>query len=272
MPWFKSKATLLAACLCAVLPIQSGWAQSTVPLGDGSHFIIEEYLIETNNDTGELTLLVRGKPDFQPELFGSIPADFFARTFEPLCKNLVQNSWEQLDEKKIRKTRIRWDFTPATRPEGLGEDVKWTRFHEVDFAIGEDKTCTPKPLSVAQNNLSPKMPSGLGVALRYVEQGDEWGELQLVYALDEPEQLRNVPLIRSAAMELCLIHADGILEQRFKYYTQLETVSVAVQFEQKNNERVSIERFIFPVVNQKCEAGLSDVLKSYILETAGAKN
>jgi hypothetical protein len=270
MSWFKPKAALLGVCLSTLLTLQGAWAADAVPLGDGSHFLIDEYLIETNTETGEVKLLVRGKPDFQPEQFGPIPADFFARKLEPLCENLVKNSWDQLNAQKIRKTRIRWDFTPANRPDGLSKNVEWSRFHEVDFAIDDNKQCIPVPLSVAQDNLTPQTPSGVGATLRYVEQGDQWGELQLVYALKGSEQLRNLPFLKSAAMELCLIHADSVLAQRFKYYKQFETASVAIQFEQNSNNQVSIERFIFPVVNQKCETGLSDLLKSHILEVASA--
>lgn len=270
MLWFKPYAVFLGVCLSTLLAVQSAWAEEAIPLGDGSHFIVDEYLIQTIKDTGEVKLLVKGKPDFQPENFGPIPADFFARKLESLCENLVNNSWDQLKAQKIGKIRIRWDFTPATRPEGLSKNVKWSRFHEVDFALNDDQQCISMPLSVAQDNLTPKTPSGVGATLRYVEEGDQWGELQLVYALGNVEQMANVKFLNSAAMELCLIHGNSVLEQRFKYYNQYETATVAIQFEHKDKQRVSIERFIFPVVDKKCETGLSDMLKTLILETANA--
>lgn len=241
----------------------------TVELGNGTSVTIEEYLIETD-PSGHKTLVVRTVPNFNPEPFGQVPADDYARMVRPLCINLVNHSAAALDENDIETVRIRWDFTPSKRDEELPENMTLTRFHEMMFDVTNDAVCLPKPFGVELNNLTPKLSGDILATLRWAEPGLTPGELSLTYSVETGLADISISALHRMALELCILHADALLKTRARYYSQLESRTVAITFEQEE-EKSGVEllrRVKFPVRNGSCETGLSEMLTESIRANA----
>ncbi|WP_412051085.1 hypothetical protein ACK6D9_06660 [Hoeflea sp. Naph1] len=237
----------------------------TVELGNGASVTIEEYLIETDPN-GHKTLVVRTVPNFDPEPFGKVPSDDYARQVRPLCTNLVNHSAAAIDENDIDTVRVRWDFPPSKSDDDLPENMTLTRFHEMVFDITDDAPCLPKPLGVGLNNLTPELSGGIVATLRWAEPGLTPGELSLTYAVDSGLADISVSALDRTALELCILHADLLLETRARYYSQLESRTVAITLEQEQ-EKPGFEllrRVKFPVRDGKCATGLSEMLTDAI--------
>lgn len=236
-----------------------------IELGNGSSVTINEYLVETDG-AGSKTLIVRAVPNFDPEPFGQVPSDNYARLVQPLCRNLVSNSAADLEEEGIGAVRVRWDFTPTKQEEDTPDNITVTRFHEMVFDIAENAPCIPKPLGVGLDNLSPELSSDFAATLRWAESGPTPGELSLTYAVESGLAESSIDGLDRAAVELCILHADLLLEARSRYYTQLDSRTVAITFEQ-DEQKAGFEllrRITFPIRNGKCATGLSDMLTEVI--------
>ena len=81
-------------------------------LGDGSSLTVDEYQLEQAGN-GDISIVVRTRPNFDPEPYGAVPSDDFARLAEPICTGLVRNSRAALEEEKAGFVRVRWDFKPS---------------------------------------------------------------------------------------------------------------------------------------------------------------
>ncbi|WP_417307615.1 hypothetical protein [Devosia sp.] len=249
-----------AGCLVlaafAALMTGTAMAQETVPMGNGTTVTINEYLIETPNDGGPKTLIVKGVPNFDPEPYGQVPADNYARYARQLCQNLVNNSWAQLQEEGVATVRVRYDFTPTKPANEPPEGVTVTRFHEMRYALADDRTCDPMPYGVRE--VAPAIPSDVGAVLKYVEYGPDPRELKLTYRLGDSSQPADK--LERAAIELCIVHADPILADRAKYYTQLEPDYVTIAFVSGTVQNEREDRIRFPIQGDRCVSGLSDML------------
>src|SRR5690606_6330846 len=126
---------IAAACLCPSIPALA----QEIALGDGSSITVDEYLIE-RSDLGVPTVLVMARPNFDPEPFGAVPSDDFARRVQPLCAGLVQESRESLEAENAQFVRIRWDFKPSYDM-GSPDWMEMSRFHEFLFALDENWMC-----------------------------------------------------------------------------------------------------------------------------------
>ncbi|ODT82522.1 MAG: hypothetical protein ABS76_07855 [Pelagibacterium sp. SCN 64-44] len=254
----------LMAAVC-LWPNISALAQETevIGLGDGSSITIDEYLIErSEEDTA--TVVVMAKPNFDPEPFGAVPSDDFARRVQPLCAGLVQNSRETLEAENARSVRIRWDFKP-TYDTGSPEWMEMSRFHEFLFVLDENWMCIPQPLGVGLDNLEPDLPSGLPVSLRYIEPGPRARQLTLTYDVGEDLAAVTNEKLENAAIELCILHADPVLDDRRQYYQHLETALVAIAFAQNDGRGQEFERrVLFGVKEDACNTGLSSTLADAI--------
>lgn len=238
-------------------------------LGDGSSLTVDEYQVEQAGN-GDISIVVRARPNFDPEPYGAVPSDDFARLAEPICTGLVRNSRAALEEEKAGYVRVRWDFKP-TYDTGAPANVEMSRFHEMLFAIGEDWSCVPRPLGVGLDNLAPDLPSGLPATLRYIEPGPRARQLTLTYAVGEDLAAVTSEKLENAAMELCILHADLVLADRARYYSQLETGVVAISFVEANGKGQELERrVLFGVRDNACETGLSPMLVDAIRGMAGS--
>lgn len=270
-----SKSSLSSPVLCvlrwgAALMMVSGVniaaaQEEAVELGNGTSVVIEEYLIETDPN-GHKTLVVRAVPNFDPEPFGEVPSDDYARRVRPLCINLVTHSAAALEENNIETVRVRWDFTPSRRDADLPANMTLTRFHEMLFDIADDAPCLPKPLGVGLDNLTPELSGGIVATLRWAEAGLTPGELSLTYSVESGLADISSSALDRTAMELCILHADLLLESRARYYSQLESRTVAITLEQ-DEEKLGFEllrRVTFSVRDDKCATGLSEMLTDAI--------
>ena len=253
-----------AGCLVlaafAALTTGTAMAQETVPMGNGTDVTITEYLIETPNDGGAKTLIVKGVPNFDPEPYGQVPADNYARFARQLCQNLVNNSWDQLRDQDVGMVRVRYDFTPTRPADAPPEGVTVSRFHEMRYALADDKSCDPMPYGVA--DLAPKIPSDIGAVAKYIEYGPGPRELTLTYAVDKLAEL-PVDRIDRAAIELCIVHADPVLADRARYYQQLVPDQVVIAFvdsELATRGHELEHRVRFAANQDGCVSGLSDML------------
>lgn len=250
----------------AMLPPNAVIAAETVGLGDGASIDILEYLIETSPN-GHKTVVVMAKPNFDPEPFGAVPSDNFARRVEPLCAGLVGNSRDSLEAEGVGSVRVRWDFEPSYDT-GSPSEIKISRFHEFVYDIDENWKCIPRPLGVGLDNLSPKLPSGLDVSLRYIEQGPRARQLALTYQSALPLEEVSDEVLENAAIELCIVHGDLILADRRRYYEQLEAGLVSIGFVQTDDRGMELERrVLFGVLDDSCNTGLSSTLADAIRET-----
>lgn len=263
-----SLSHLVALCcslFLLVTPSVSSALAEEVSLGNGTTVTINEYLIETDGN-GKKTLIVKAVPNFDPEPYGQVPSDDYARMVQPLCGNLVANSKAQLDEEGISAVRVRWDFTPSVRPEDTPENVTITRFHEMVFDIADNAPCIPKPLGVGLDNLAPALSADIKATLRWAEAGKTPGELALTYAVDSGLAALPLAELDRAALELCILHADLLLDARARYYAQLASRTVAITFVE-GEEKPGFEllrRVTFPVRDGRCDTGLSDTLTEAI--------
>lgn len=238
--------------------------QDVIELGNGTSLTINEYLIETDG-TGYKTLVVRTVPNFNPEPFGEMPSDDFARLMQPLCGNLLVNSADTLEQEGISAVRLRWDFTPE-RTADMPENMTFSRFHEWVFDIADNAPCVPKPLGVGLDNLTPDLSTDIRPTLRWAEAGLTPGELSLTYAVDTGLEEIALSELDRAAIELCILHADILLETREQYYEQLYSRSIAITFEQDGEKAgyALLRRVTFGVENGRCATGLSDMLTEAI--------
>lgn len=261
-----SRALRWATALVLLSGVNIAAAQEeTVKLGDGTSVTIKEYLIETDSN-GHKTLVVRAVPNFDPEPFGQVPADDYARRVQPLCTNLVTHSAAALEENNIETVRVRWDFTPSRRDEDLPENITLTRFHEMIFDVTDDAPCLPKPLGVGLDNLTPELSGNIVATLRWAEAGLTPGELSLTYSVESGLAEILVSTLELAAMELCILHADLLLEFRARYYSQLESKTVAITLEQDEAKpgHELLRRVRFPVQDGNCATGLNEMLTNAI--------
>lgn len=263
---------LLSAASVLTLGMSSISAQEAevIALGDGSTITVEDYLLETS-ETGPTTIVVKARPNFDPEPFGAVPSDDFARKMQPLCSGLVQFSRAAIEEENAKAIRIRWDFDP-TYDTGAPGAVTITRFHEFLFALDENLMCIPQPLGVGLDNLEPSLPSGLPVVLRYIEPGPRARQLTLTYEVDADLADISTEKLENAAIELCILHADIVLDEQNKYYSQRQTELVALAFAQADGRGQELERrMLFGVEGNRCDTGLSQQLADVIRGMAGSE-
>lgn len=269
---FKAYLTsFISTALCCTLALLLSSASTalaqdeSIILGNGTSLTITDYLIETDPD-GYKTVVVRAVPNFDPEPFGEVPSDHYARMVQPLCGNLVANSAEALQEQDISAVRVRWDFTPSRRDDDVPANMTLTRFHEMVFDIADGAPCTPKPLGVGLDNLAPDLSAAIKATLRWAEPGLTPGQLSLTYAVDAGLADISTPDLDRAAIELCILHADILLEARARYYSQLYSRTVAITFEQEEDQSgfELLRRVTFPVQDGKCGTGLSQMLTEAI--------
>lgn len=262
-----------------LIPILTVLGMSTLPgiaqeaeiftLGDGSSLTVDQYQVEQAGN-GDISIVVLTRPNFDPEPYGAVPSDDFARLAEPICTGLVRNSRTALEEEKAGFVRVRWDFKP-TYDTGASAGIEISRFHEMLFAIGEDWTCIPRPLGVGLDNLAPDLPSGLPATLRYIESGPRARQLTLTYAVGEDLAAVSNEKLENAAIELCILHADLVLADRARYYSQLETALVAIAFVENNGRGQELERrLLFGIQDNSCDTGLSPALVDAIRGVAGS--
>lgn len=246
-----------AACFLLSTPVPAQEAE-VIALGDGATITVDEYLIE-KSDQGS-TISIKARPNFDPEPFGAVPSDDFARSVQPLCSGLVEHSREAVVAEKATSVLIRWDFTP-TYDTGAPASIEISRFHEFLFALDENLMCIPQPLGVGLDNLEPNLPSGLPVKLRYIEPGPRAKQITLTYEVGEDLQAVSSEVLENAAIELCILHADLVLDDRRRYYQQLETGLVAIAFAQSDGHGQELERrVLFGVKQDACNTGLSPEL------------
>ncbi len=261
-----SAASVLALGISSI----SAQEQEVIALGDGSTITVEDYLLETS-DTGPTTIVVKARPNFDPEPFGAVPSDDFARKVQPLCSGLVQFSRAAIEEENAKAVRIRWDFDP-TYDTGATGAVTISRFHEFLFALDENLMCIPQPLGVGLDNLEPSLPSGLPVVLRYIEPGPRARQLTLTYEVDADLADLSTEKLENAAIELCILHADIVLDEQNQYYDQRETELVALAFAQSDGRGQELERrVLFGVEGNRCNTGLSQQLADAIRGMAGSE-
>lgn len=241
-----------------------------IALGDGSTITVDDYLLEVS-DTGPTTIVIKARPNFDPEPFGAVPSDDFARKVQPLCSGLVQFSRAAIEEEKAQAVRIRWDFEPSY-DSGASDAITISRFHEFLFALDENLMCIPQPLGVGLNNLAPQLPSGLPVVLRYIEPGPRARQLTLTYEVDDDLPEVSTEKLENAAIELCILHADLVLGDEDRYYGQRETELVALAFFHSDGRGQELERrVLFRVEDHRCETGLSQQLTDAIRSVAGGR-
>lgn len=254
--------TCLSICIPALA--QEG---EIFALGDGSSITIVEYQLEIVPE-GDTSVVVLTRPNFDPEPFGAVPSDNFARLLQPICTGLTQNSREAIEAENASAVRIRWDFDP-TYDTGAAEPIKITRFHEVLFALDANMMCVPKPLGVGLDNLEPDLPSGLPVSLRYIEPGPRPRQITFTYEVNADLTELSREVLENAAIELCILHADTVLDDRRKYYSQLETELIALAFVESNENGQELERrLLFGVKDHACQTGLSANLVQMIRDTS----
>lgn len=259
-------AALLAFNVSAV----SAQEVEIIALGDGSTITVDDYLLETS-DTGPTTIVIRARPNFDPEPFGAVPSDDFARKVQPLCSGLVQFSRAAIEEENVEAVRLRWDFDPSYDT-GAESGITISRFHEFVFALDGNLMCIPQPLGVGLDNLEPDLPSGLPVALRYIEPGPRARQLTLTYEVAAELADISTEKLENAAMELCILHADLVLAEQTRYYGQRETELVALAFAQSDGRGQELERrVLFGVEGNRCKTGLSQPLADAIRGMAGSE-
>lgn len=257
----------VAALLALSVSFVSAQEAEIIALGDGSTLTVDEYLLETS-DAGPTTIVVKARPNFDPEPFGAVPSDDFARRVQPLCSGLVQFSREAIEEEKVEAVRIRWDFDP-TYDTGAADNLTITRFHEFVFALDENLMCIPQPLGVGLDNLEPDLPSGLPVTLRYIEPGPRARQMTLTYEVASALTEISNEKLENAAIELCILHADLVLGEQNQYYGQRETELVALAFVQSDGRGQELERrVLFGVKDHHCDTGLSQDLVNAIRSIA----
>lgn len=259
-----------AALLVVNVSAVSAQEAEIIALGDGATITVEDYLLETS-DTGPTTIVVKARPNFDPEPFGAVPSDHFARKVQPLCSGLVQFSRAAIEEEDATAVRIRWDFDP-TYDTGAEGGVTISRFHEFVFALDGNLMCIPQPLGVGPDNLEPDLPSGLPVVLRYIEPGPRARQLTLTYEVAAELADISTEKLENAAIELCILHADLVLAEQNRYYGQRETELVALAFAQSDGRGQELERrVLFGVEGNRCKTGLSQPLADAIRGMVGSE-
>lgn len=256
-----------AAAYLALSTSASAQEPEVIALGDGASITVDEYLLDATDEG--TTIIVKARPNFDPEPFGPVPSDDFARRIQPLCAGLVEHSREAVVAENTRSVLIRWDFMP-TYDTGAPASIEISRFHEFLFALDENLMCIPKPLGAGLDNLEPDLPSGLPVSLRYVEPGPRAKQITLTYEVGEDLEAISSEVLENAAIELCILHADVVLAGRRQYYKQLETGLVAIAFAESDGRGQELERrVLFSVKQDACDTGLGPDLVDAIRRTPG---
>lgn len=266
----KFTAVLAAAALLTFnFSALSAQEPEIIALGDGSTITVDDYFLETS-DTGPTTIVIRARPNFDPEPFGAVPSDDFARKVQPLCSGLLQFSRAAVEEENVEAVRLRWDFDPSYDT-GAESGITISRFHDFVFALDGNLMCIPQPLGVGPDNLEPDLPSGLPVALRYIEPGPRARQLTLTYEVAAELADISTEKLENAAIELCILHADLVLAEQKRYYGQRETELVALAFVQADGRGQELERrVLFGVEGNRCNTGLSQQLSDAIRGMAGS--
>lgn len=267
-PGMNRRQIRYAAAVCFLLstPVVAQ-EQEVIELGDGASITVDEYLLEASDEG--TTIIVKARPNFDPEPFGAVPSDDFARRIQPLCAGLVEHSHEAVVAENTKSVLIRWDFMP-TYDTGAPASIEISRFHEFLFALDENLMCIPQPLGVGLHNLQPDLPSGLPVSLRYIEPGPRAKQITLTYEVGEDLETVSKEVLENAAIELCILHADAVLADRHQYYKQLETGLVAIAFAQADGTGRELERrVLFGVKQHACETGLGPDLVNAIRGISG---
>ena len=232
---------------------------------------VTDYTIREDLD-GIRTIFIETVPDFDPEPFGPVPSDDDARLYMPLCEMLVANSWDALVEEAIDFVQIRSKFTPSTADADLPENITFFRFHDMLYGLTEDGQCLPNPLGAGRNNLSPQLPSGVEVRLAFAESSPTPRQLVLSYVTERQLDEISAESLASAAMELCILHADIFLADRTQYYPQIETETIMIAFtagRDVQGRALAID-FVFDVNDGRCDTGLSAQMSEIIRTTSEA--
>jgi len=264
-------ALALAVALLFASAAPSLAQPESVPLGDGSSVTVNQYLVETDGE-GRKILVIRAEPEFDPEPYGPVPSDSYARVLKMFCDNLVNNSWDALQEDSITGVRVRWDFTPTqVNEEAKANGITFTRFHEALFELRRDRSCLLMPSSVRMDDLAPVLPSGAPAKLEYAEYGPYPGELRLTYRYGSSLLEADQAMLERSAIELCILHADGILKTHAQYYPQRDIRSVTiVYYRDEGQGQATTRQMSFPVFDGVCQTGLSQMLTDAIRSAAGA--
>lgn len=221
------------------------------------------FQIETQNATGVKTLILNMIPNFDPEPDGEVPADDYARVHKLLCDLMTDANAALIAERGVTRFRARWKWTPEQTAENRAAGITVSRSHQSDFELDDALNCTPVPNEVRPQDVSITTPIGLSAHLRYIETNPKTGNLDLVYALDVPLDGVADDLLKNGSIELCILHADGVLAHRAKYYEQLDYQMVAIVFAQEEPRAVS-RGFLYQVKDSACDTGLSPALVEHI--------
>ncbi|MEL7154466.1 MAG: hypothetical protein AAFN51_11880, partial [Pseudomonadota bacterium] len=81
--------------------------------------------------------------------------------------------------------------------------------------------------------------------------------------IDTPLEETDDALLDNASKELCILHADGVLAHRAKYYKQLDYPMVAITFTQMTPSNRT-RGFLYQVQDGTCQTGLSPELVQMI--------
>lgn len=262
--WILRQVIMVLAAICAPALCLA----EEITLGAGMAISVDEYLVEIDGE-GIKTLLIMGKPSFDPEPFGPVPSDDYVQTVEPLCENLLANSWAAIEQEGISNIRIRWDFSPSQRDEeAAAAGITMTRFHEMRFKITPSRSCEPWPIAAGMEAMEPELPSSFAVRLAYVNTGARRDRLHMTYTTLQPLAEASNDLLERTARELCIIQADHILRRRAEYYPQLAYRSVEITMREPAEgtlpTRSAVVSHIFPVDSARCISGLSDILANAI--------
>ena len=239
-----------------------------VSLSNGQTATAKGFEIETQNATGVKTLVLNMAPNFDPEPNGVLPSDDFARVHEALCNDMARINEGLIREHGVSRFRARWKWTPEQTAENQAAGITVTRSHQSDFELDDNLGCVPVPNEVRPDDVAMTTPTGLDVRLRYVETNDETGNLDLIYDVGQPLDEIADQVLDNSARELCILHADGVLEHRKKYYDRLGYDVVAIVFAQEQPRSVT-RGFLFGVDGATCKSGLSPAIADTIRSQRG---
>ena len=217
------------------------------------------FQIETQNATSVKTLVLNMVPNFDPEPDGVLPSDDFARVHEGICNAMARANASLIAERGISRFRAKWKWTPEQKPEDKAAGITVSRSHQSDFELDDNLVCFPVPNEVRLDAVRLKTPTGLNVRLRYIETSRKTGNLDLIYEIETPLEETDDALLSNASKELCILHADGVLAHRAKYYKQLDYQMVSIAFTQEEPS-ARTRGFLYQVENGACATGLSPEL------------
>jgi hypothetical protein len=244
----------------AAIALAAGTASADVIKLPGDRTVtVEGFQVETQNATGVKTLILNMTPNFDPEPDGEVPADDYARVHELLCNAMARSNAKLIEKDGITRFRAKWKWTPEQKPENKAAGITITRSHQSDFELDDAMVCTPVPNEVRPQDIAITTPTGLPVRLRYIETSRKTGNLDLNYEIEAPLEETDDALLSNASKELCILHADGVLAHRAKYYKQLDYQMVSIAFTQEEPS-ARTRGFLYQVENGACATGLSPEL------------